>query len=579
MDFSSLSEYLPVFGRAHPMLLHVPIGMLVGLGVLELVSVFRRQEAEPRLLVFVAAAAAVLTAASGWVLHEEAGYAGGDTMEWHERLGIATAGCAVLCFGLRVFGSERAYRFMLLITIGVVVPAGHLGAEMTHGKGFLLEPLEKPSTEGPVLPDLAALVGSEEGPPLVSFANHVAPLLKARCHSCHGPRKSKGKLRLDSIAAIQAGGENGPVLAGSVNGGGTNGPALAGSVNDGVAKTQAAESELLRRLLLPLDHEDHMPPEQKTQPSPAEIELLRAWVLAGAPFDQGFEFAGNATSSSDAIAESGRPEDQAESESSAARSPAPATALAALRERLVHVQPTAAGSTELWVDFAAPAADIDDDAVSELLTPVIDFVAELSLARTRISDASLELIATMPALTRLDLRQTAVGNIGLAHLRGHASLSELVLSRTQVSDAASATLSEMPELKRLWIWDAQLSADGLIALREALPEVHIDAGDLANATALESEGELAFTSDAGPVDSPGEGDPVTSSEETIPSSPTALTPINSVCPVSGKPVDPKFSVVHEGRVIGFCCPNCPKSFWDDPAAFLAKLDASDPSGG
>jgi YHS domain-containing protein len=25
-------------------------------------------------------------------------------------------------------------------------------------------------------------------------------------------------------------------------------------------------------------------------------------------------------------------------------------------------------------------------------------------------------------------------------------------------------------------------------------------------------------------------------------------------------------------VIGFCCPNCPKAFWDDPAKFAPALD-------
>jgi YHS domain-containing protein len=30
-------------------------------------------------------------------------------------------------------------------------------------------------------------------------------------------------------------------------------------------------------------------------------------------------------------------------------------------------------------------------------------------------------------------------------------------------------------------------------------------------------------------------------------------------------------VVYEGKVIAFCCPNCPKQFWTDPQKFLAAL--------
>ncbi len=44
------------------------------------------------------------------------------------------------------------------------------------------------------------------------FENSVRPLLEAECIKCHGPRKQKGGLRLDTPAAVMAGGEGGPVI-------------------------------------------------------------------------------------------------------------------------------------------------------------------------------------------------------------------------------------------------------------------------------------------------------------------------------------------------------------------------------
>ena len=44
------------------------------------------------------------------------------------------------------------------------------------------------------------------------------------------------------------------------------------------------ESPLLQRCLLPLDHDDHMPPDGKPQPTAEELAALRAWIAAGAPF-------------------------------------------------------------------------------------------------------------------------------------------------------------------------------------------------------------------------------------------------------------------------------------------------------
>src|SRR3954447_6623058 len=44
------------------------------------------------------------------------------------------------------------------------------------------------------------------------FTDNVRPLLKLRCVSCHGPEKSEGGLRLDSLAASLKGGDSGPAL-------------------------------------------------------------------------------------------------------------------------------------------------------------------------------------------------------------------------------------------------------------------------------------------------------------------------------------------------------------------------------
>ncbi|MDE0897309.1 MAG: hypothetical protein OSB10_12080, partial [Planctomycetota bacterium] len=82
--------------------------------------------------------------------------------------------------------------------------------------------------------------------------------------------------------------------------------------------------------------------------------------------------------------------------------------------------------------------------------------------------------------------------------------------------------------------------------------------------AIEIEPEVAFekyvTDVAGVTDVPDAADVA------------APAPENATCPVSGEPVDPVFTVTHEGRTIGFCCANCPKSFIEDPAKYLAILD-------
>src|SRR5438270_570248 len=44
------------------------------------------------------------------------------------------------------------------------------------------------------------------------FEKSIRPLLVANCWDCHGPKKQKGGLRLDSRAALLTGGDSGPAL-------------------------------------------------------------------------------------------------------------------------------------------------------------------------------------------------------------------------------------------------------------------------------------------------------------------------------------------------------------------------------
>jgi uncharacterized membrane protein len=513
-----MSEFVAVFGRLHPILLHLPMGLLIGLAVLEAHAVWKRQGVSPRLLVFLAAGTAVLTASAGLVLHDEPSYAESDILEWHERLGIATALTTCLAAFFHSRGAVKNYRLSLLVAVLVMMPAGHFGGTMTHGAGFLLEPLEEgfsdQNGEGPSVPDPPLA----EAAPIANYADHIAPILKARCVNCHGQRKQKGDLRLDTPEWILKGGESGDAL-------------VAGNVED---------SEIIFRLHLPLDDEDRMPPEHKRQPSEGQVQLLEAWIASGASFDDEFTLMGGLT----------LPEDQPAPEEEGLL-PASEKALAALRAKQVHVQRISGETEQLWVDFAAPAADIGDSEVKKLLAPLEDHVADLSLARTQISDKAMGRVADLIRLRRLDLRQTALTDVGLARLAENPTLEELNIAGTGVTDGSIPLLLALPALTHLWVWESQLSAEGIAQLRTERPELKVNAGDSADAVALEVEGDVEFTSDAPSVDAPP--------EEGLPIS---LVPSNDTCPITEKPVDPKYTIVFEGKVIGFCCPNCPKTFWE-----------------
>src|SRR5436190_14488641 len=90
------------------------------------------------------------------------------------------------------------------------------------------------------------------------FEKRVRPLLAERCYECHGEKKQKGGLRLDSAAALSRGGDSGPALV----------PGKPG------------ESRIIKGIAWS-DPDFQMPPKNKL--SNEEIAMLTDWVKMGAP--------------------------------------------------------------------------------------------------------------------------------------------------------------------------------------------------------------------------------------------------------------------------------------------------------
>jgi hypothetical protein len=100
---------------------------------------------------------------------------------------------------------------------------------------------------------------AQDSPP-IDFARDVQPILEGHCYECHGPKKSRGRLRLDMRASALKGGLSGPAV-------------IPGD----------AEQSILVRRILGLDGEDRMPFDKPPLPD-AKIALVRTWIAQGAPW-------------------------------------------------------------------------------------------------------------------------------------------------------------------------------------------------------------------------------------------------------------------------------------------------------
>src|SRR5262245_39747186 len=100
-------------------------------------------------------------------------------------------------------------------------------------------------------------------PAAIDFARDIQPILQKNCYECHGPKKTKARLRLDSRAGITKGGESGAIF-------------VAGK----------SEQSLIVRRILGLDGDDRMPKDGDPLPAP-QLALFRAWIDQGAKWPQG----------------------------------------------------------------------------------------------------------------------------------------------------------------------------------------------------------------------------------------------------------------------------------------------------
>lgn len=233
----------PAVGNLHLVLLHLPVGFVVVAILAEWWT--RRDEAGRRLVEKILAANAffsILTAAAGLVLAAQGDYAEA-ALGRHRWAGVACAILAVLAWWLRARRGVAAGRAGMGLLLAATVVAGHLGASLTHGDDLFAWERAPATTVVVARP----IPGQAE----------VHPLLVKNCVECHGEKKQKGRLRLDTLAAALAGGKND---------------------GRGIVPGDPENSAVMVRIDLPRDEEEAMPPGDRRPLSAGERAELAAWI-------------------------------------------------------------------------------------------------------------------------------------------------------------------------------------------------------------------------------------------------------------------------------------------------------------
>jgi uncharacterized membrane protein/mono/diheme cytochrome c family protein len=443
-------------GHLHPVLVHLPIGILLlaclflWLSRKEKYSYF--QSSIPVILL-LGAISACATCLTGYLLSGSGEY-DEDLVQLHQWMGISVAVFSIATYIL--YKKNKLVRWQIPFAVFfaiLILITGHLGGSLTHGSDYLTKPLENLSGSDTVL-----IVKRRPIPDIrqaMAYTDVIEPIFQGKCYGCHSTLKQKGKLRLDQPDLIMKGGKDGVVI-------------IAG---------KAVESELIKRVKSAREEEHHMPPKEKPQLNEKEAALLEWWINSGADFTR-------------KVSELPQPEkikpvlkdleNVSEFKKSAPVIPglpvekADENAVRLLKEKGVIVMPVAQNSHYLRADFIT-AADFGDRDI-RLLLPLQKQLLWLNIGHTAITDSALAVLAQFKNITELQLNHTAISDGGMEYVKQLDSLQTLNLVETKITRSGLMKLASLKKLQSIYLYHTALDKTDWPVLQKAFPKTMLDSG-------------------------------------------------------------------------------------------------------
>ena len=449
----SITEFI---GRFHPVLVHLPIGiLLLGSLFLLLSRKEKYQWLQPAIDITLLAGmiSAILSCISGYLLSQSGEYED-DLVSSHQWLGISVAIIsAITCIARRKKYYIQWQWALGALMILLIIITGHQGGSLTHGEDYLTQPLDDLfSDSGAALAAHKPIPNIQEA---LAYNDVVQPILQNKCYTCHSASKQKGKLRMDQQAFLMKGGKDGEVI-------------VAG---------KSIESEMIKRILLPRNDKHHMAPKEKTQVTSQETELLKWWIDNGADFVKKVKDVPQSKKITSALLTLQMGNEVKKTIPDVPSSPiekADEAALQKLKTAAVVVLPVARNNNYLSANFIL-SVDSSDVTV-KLLLPVKKQLVWLNLGNTKIGDASLETVAKCSNLTNLHLENTRVTDKGIALLSSLKQLQSLNLVGTKVTAAGLTSLKELKNLQSVYLYQSGIQRSDWEKLKKIFPHTVLDSG-------------------------------------------------------------------------------------------------------
>jgi hypothetical protein len=436
-DSTKINLGLAWLGKFHPLLLHFPIVLGIGIVIYLVFFAHQRLAANLEKSLFVGnALLATLVALFGLFLSKQDAY-DKTIVDLHKWGGVAIA---FISWGFVYIGEIKINwkKGLGVVYLLVLLIFTHKGAQLTHGEDVLS------------LPHPAPAVAQEENKidsNITVYEKAIAPILEQKCVSCHGTEKIKGNLQLNTPELIIKGGKNGNLLTGINN----------------------QEALLLQRIHLPNTDEKHMPPDGKLQLTLEELNLLSKWVKAGGDFKKKLNELAN-TDTLSLLANAYKAPKKGE-DNNKNNSPD----LKQYNTSYCTVYYSYFGSEEVFVDFFQGSFYKSESL--KKLEPIKDKVASLNMQGMPLTKEDVSIISSFSNLRKLNVNYTKLTLNELTPLKSLSKLKNISICGIDLNPTTLASFIDKAPFTLVHIWNNTTNEKEYAALMASNKKTKIIIGD------------------------------------------------------------------------------------------------------
>jgi hypothetical protein len=439
-DKVQVPVFLQVTGRMHPLVLHFPL-VLLFVGIF-LECLLRRKDYQhtatqkiTSYVFYLFAVTASITALFGFFLYKEGSYLG-EEVTLHKWAGTAVSVLAIPILWLMNRPARAFYYGTLVVSALCVILAGHVGAEVTHGDGFLTEPIRKVEKN----------IQVENADSAVVFRDVIQPILNEKCLNCHNPNRAKNDLILADYQSLMKGGET----------------------RNFIVAGQAEESLLYKYIVLPMNDSLHMPPKEKLQLDQEEIKLIGWWINTGAHADQKYVALPKVDSIQTIMLSKFLPKSGLDLLEIPFANP---DEIKQVNNPYRTVQQISATKPYVAV-FLGSKKDFSANDLTQL-KEVGNQVVSIDMGNSHVKDEDLKHLKAFPHVQKLHLQNIPIGDEGVKHLKDLRFLDVLNLSGTKISAKTLNELSGWEHLKKLYLYNTAVSVDAVTSLKKFRPDLEV----------------------------------------------------------------------------------------------------------